>query len=86
MGPVEGNNELTQLAKSVNYLSQTQREVKQREQALSAEKEQFIRGLSHDIRTPLTSIMAYSELLAGEKAVAPEEQEKYLHLIHTKAG
>ena len=75
MVPVEGNNELTQLAKSVNYLSQTQREVKQREQALSAEKEQFIRGLSHDIRTPLTSIMAYSELLAGEKAVAPEEQD-----------
>lgn len=84
--PVEGNNELTQLAKSVNYLSQTQREVKQREQALSEEKEQFIRGLSHDIRTPLTSIMAYSELLAEQNDVAQEEQERYLNLIHTKAG
>ena len=36
MVPVEGNNELTQLAKAVNYLSKTQREVKQREQALPA--------------------------------------------------
>ena len=84
--PVEGNNELTQLAKAVNYLSKTQREVKQREQALSEEKEQFIRGLSHDIRTPLTSIMAYSELLAGQNDAAPEEQARYLNLIHTKAG
>ena len=86
MVPVEGNNELTQLAKAVNYLSKTQREVKQREQAISEEKEQFIRGLSHDIRTPLTSIMAYSELLAGQNDAAPEEQARYLNLIHTKAG
>ena len=86
MVPVEGNNELTQLAKAVNYLSKTQREVKQREQALSEEKEQFIRGLSHDIRTPLTSIMAYSELLARQNDAAPEEQARYLNLIHTKAG
>ena len=86
MVPVEGNNELTQLAKAVNYLSKTQREVKQREQAVSEEKEQFIRGLSHDIRTPLTSIMAYSELLAGQNDAAPEEQARYLNLIHTKAG
>ena len=86
MVPVEGNNELTQLAKAVNYLSKTQREVKQREQALSEEKEQFIRGLSHDIRTPLTSIMAYSELLARQNDAAPEEQAQYLNLIHTKAG
>ena len=86
MVPVEGNNELTQLAKAVNYLSKTQREVKQREQAISEEKEQFIRGLSHDIRTPLTSIMAYSELLAGQNDAAPEEQVRYLNLIHTKAG
>ena len=86
MVPVEGNNELTQLAKAVNYLSKTQREVKQREQAISEEKEQFIRGLSHDIRTPLTSIMAYSELLARQNDAAPEEQAQYLNLIHTKAG
>ena len=86
MVPVEGNNELTQLAKAVNYLSKTHREVRHREQAISEEKEQFIRGLSHDIRTPLTSIMAYSELLAGQNDAAPEEQARYLNLIHTKAG
>lgn len=84
--PLEGSNELTQLAEAVNYLSQTQREIKTKERALNEEKEQFLRALSHDIRTPLTSILAYSELLSEDHAVEPEEQARYLELIRHKAG
>ena len=84
--PLEGSNELTQLAEAVNYLSKTQREVKEKERALQEEKDQFIRALSHDIRTPLTSIMAYSELLTGANTVDPQEQTRYLELIQHKAG
>ena len=84
--PLEGSNELTQLAEAVNYLSRTQREVKEQERVLNEEKEQFIRALSHDIRTPLTSIMAYSELLTGANTVDPQEQTRYLELIQHKAG
>lgn len=84
--PLEGNNELTQLAEAVNYLTLTQREIKTKERALSEEKEQFLRALSHDIRTPLTSILAYSELLSEDHAVDPVEQARYLELIRHKAG
>lgn len=84
--PLEGRNELTQLAEAVNYLSQTQRQVRQRERLLSQEKEQFIRGLSHDIRTPLTSILSYTELLEGEHTLSQEEQAGYLGLIRRKAS
>ena len=84
--PLEGSNELTQLAEAVNYLSRTQREVKEQERVLNEEQEQFIRALSHDIRTPLTSIMAYSELLTGANTVDPQEQTRYLELIQHKAG
>lgn len=76
--PLEGNNELTQLADSVNYLSKTQKE-------LNDEKEAFIHTMSHDIRTPLTTIMAYSELMLGENTLTPEEQIQYLKLIQHKA-
>lgn len=61
--PLEGNNELTQLAETINYLSATEKQIREKERALQKEKEQLIRTLSHDIRTPLTSIMSYSELL-----------------------
>ena len=98
--PVEGNNELTQLARSINYLSESQKQIKEKEQRLKEEKEQFIRTMSHDIRTPLTSILAYSELvMSGQdsqvSALMPDAYSElsshdnkaleYMELIHKKA-
>lgn len=82
----EGNNELTRLAEAVNYLSDSQRQIRERERALSEEREQLIRTLSHDIRTPLTSILSYSEFLAGDTGCTPEQRQEYLTLIRRKAG
>lgn len=84
--PEEGNNELTELAKAVNYLAATQQQVREKERALGEEKEQLIRTLSHDIRTPLTSIMSYSELLCGQERCSPEALQAYGELIRKKAG
>lgn len=82
--PVEGNNELSQLAQAVNYLSRTQKEVRQKEQALAREKEQFIRTLSHDLRTPLTSVLSSSQLLM-QQDLPDEQRQKCLQLIRDKA-
>jgi len=82
---LEGRNELTQLADAINYMSASQKELREKEQALAREKEQFIRALSHDIRTPLTSILAYSEYLAGDSVISPEEQKTHLQMIRKKA-
>ena len=76
--PLEGNNELTQLAEAVNYLSKTQKK-------LNDEKETFIHTMSHDIRTPLTTIMSYTELMMGGNAFTSEERVQYLKLIRHKA-
>lgn len=79
---LEGNNELTALAQAINDMSEVRQLLRQREQTLSAEKEQLVRSLSHDIRTPLTSILAYSELLAQQ---AEGEQKAQLNMIRRKA-
>ena len=83
--PLEGRNELTHLAASINDLSETQQKLRQKEETLAREKDQFIRSLSHDIRTPLTSILAYSEYLEEENSVPQEEQKQYLQMIRKKA-
>lgn len=80
--PVEGNNELTQLAEAIHYLSETQQQVRLQEQALAEEKAQLIRSLSHDIRTPLTSILSFSELAAAQDAPISRE---YPLLVLNKA-
>ena len=83
--PLEGNNELTRLAETINYLSATQRQIREKEKALNEEKEQLIRTLSHDIRTPLTSILSYSEFLSSPQTCSPEALQEYLPLIQKKA-
>lgn len=47
-------------------------------------KVELISNVSHDLRTPLTSILGYSELLQKE-ALTSEGQEQ-LHRLHQKAG
>jgi len=79
-----GNNELTELAEAVNYLSETEQKLKEKEKRLNEEREELIRTLSHDIRTPLTSIMSYTELFAAREDLT-EEQREYLSLVSKKS-
>ena len=79
-----GNNELTELAEAVNYLSESEQKLKEKEKRLYEEREEMIRTLSHDIRTPLTSIMSYTELLCQKQALTVEEQKEYLLLVAKK--
>ena len=83
--PLKGNNELKFLAAAVNDMSRAQLALREQEQALAQEKEQLIRALSHDIRTPLTSILAYSDYLTTQEEITPAEQKNYLELIRKKA-
>ncbi len=81
---IDGNDELTELALAVNDISDRQRRVRAEERALMQEKEDFVRSLSHDIRTPLTSIMAYSEYMS-QNDVSDAERDEYLGLILKKS-
>ena len=84
--PVEGEDELTKLAESINYLAKSQRKLKEKELALKEEKETFIRALSHDIRTPLTSVLAITEYMAEKDVIDSEEIKDYLSLVKTKSA
>lgn len=83
--PLKGHNELKFLAEAVNDMSEAQLALREQEQALAQEKEQLIRALSHDIRTPLTSILAYSDYLTTREEITPAERKNYLGLIRKKA-
>lgn len=83
--PLEGNNEFTELAESINYLSKTERELQQKETQMREEKEALIRALSHDIRTPLTAILSYSEYLKGKNEIEKQEMNNYIDLMQQKA-
>lgn len=45
---------------------------------------QQISNISHDLRTPLTSILGYLQLLEGD-ALTPEERREYLRIVQGRA-
>lgn len=83
--PIEGNNELTALAEAINYLSETEQAVKEKERCLYEEREGLIRTLSHDIRTPLTSIISYTEFFSDKRSCTSEELSEYFSLVREKS-
>ena len=69
----EGNSEFGRLAHSFNQMSKELEERDRELLDLIDSKQTFIDNLSHEINTPLTSILGYAELL--EKANCTEEQK-----------
>lgn len=83
--PLEGNNELTELARCVNTLSKEEQTLREKERQMREERESLIRGLSHDIRTPLTTILSYSEYIKTKDTLDKEEMMAYITLMEQKA-
>ncbi len=82
--PVEGDNEFTELARNINFLFQTEQELIRKEATLSADREQFIRSIAHDIRTPLTSVLSYAELLSDQESRNEDSINTFLDLTIRK--
>jgi signal transduction histidine kinase len=48
---------------------------------LAGQKTDFVSNVSHELKTPLTSIRMFSELLAEGRVNEPEKQRSYLNII-----
>ena len=83
--PLREANELTELAEHINFLSETERRLRQQEMALQAERERMIRDLSHDIRTPLNGIRGVTAI-AEYYADDMEKQAECRHKVMQASG
>ena len=66
--------------------AKTERRLRQQEMALQAERERMIRDLSHDIRTPLTAILSYSDYMSRKDGYTDAELREYFSLVRKKAA
>ncbi|MGH8958653.1 MAG: sensor histidine kinase [Acidimicrobiia bacterium] len=56
------------------------------EQDLNRAKDEFIAGLSHEFRTPLTSIYGFSEVLLENGIIDPDSSLELIGLINTESA
>ena len=57
-----------------------------RQLTLARQKTDFVSNVSHELKTPLTSIRMFSELLAEGRVQEPTKQRRYLHIITAEAA
>ncbi|EHJ00957.1 integral membrane sensor signal transduction histidine kinase [Clostridium sp. DL-VIII] len=80
----KGNDELGFLAQSMNDMAEKLKENMEKERAQEKFKSELITNVSHDLRTPLTSLIAYLQLTGDEKT-SQGNKEKYTDISIEKA-
>ena len=80
-----GDDELSDLAESINNMATTMEAHIKAEEKLKTENADMVAALSHDIRTPLTSIISYIDFIKNGKCEDVSKQEKYIDIIQSKA-
>ena len=81
-----GRDELAELSENINVLGQTIDNYMMRELEFQNKKNEMIRSIAHDIRTPLTGVMGYLEVLKGRLSSDDETSHTYLQRAHYNAS
>ena len=76
---VRGNDELAELCININLMSKELKDKFEYERRLEREKSELITNVSHDLRTPLTPIIAYLDILKSEKFNTKEQANEYIN-------
>lgn len=83
--PENGSDELADLAKDMNQLAEAvQKRVGQLEQ-VAEDRRIFIANLAHEMKTPLTGILGYADLLYLSAGLSEEKRVEYASVISEEA-
>lgn len=82
---VQGKDELSLLARGLDNMRMALRESNEKEAELTAANRRMITEMSHDLRTPLTSLLIYTEILGKKAAKDPRQAMEYVSKIEKKA-
>ncbi|EET60810.1 histidine kinase A domain protein [Marvinbryantia formatexigens DSM 14469] len=82
---VKGKDELAVLAQSLNSMRESFKAQIEQDAYLTQASRKMITEMSHDLRTPLTSIMLYTEILLKNKCRDEEQKISYIQKINHKA-
>ena len=82
---IQGDDELALLATSLDGLRLTLRQQQAEEAQAAAKVKSLITEMSHDLRTPLTTLLLYTEILRHHKYETEAQEGEYLAKIDGKA-
>ncbi|MBY0013372.1 sensor histidine kinase [Paenibacillus typhae] len=82
---VHAEKEFEQMAETFNYMADMIERTTIAKQRAEDSKQRMIMDLSHDLKTPITSIQGYAQALYEGRVEDAERQRKYLLYIYNKS-
>ncbi len=83
--PERGHDELSELARNMNCMAEAVETNVRALEHVAEDRKQFIDNLSHEMKTPLTSILGFSDLLQIKKDITEENRIEYAGIIKAEA-
>lgn len=75
---VSGQDELSDLTRTFNWMAKNLEQIEQQKQLIEQSRQALIAGVSHDLRTPLTSIRAMIEAIADGVVTDDDTVKRYM--------
>ncbi|WP_102107149.1 ATP-binding protein [Oceaniglobus roseus] len=79
---MEYSNQLEAKSEELGRTARQLREANDKLTQLSIQKDAFLSQISHELRTPMTSIRAFSEILRDDPGMAAADRARYSGIIH----
>lgn len=81
----KGKDEISELAHNMNIMAASVERNVEALEAVAENRKQFIDNLSHEMKTPLTSILGFSDLLMIKKDLPEEKRMEYMGIVSEEA-
>lgn len=82
---VIGDDEFSGMAANLNHMAADIKQLMEKERESERTKNELITNVAHDLRTPLTSIIGYLELLTNNQQIPADMQHKYIEIAYGKS-
>lgn len=81
---VKGDNEFSEMAASINKMTEEIRNLMESERHAEKSKNEMITNIAHDLRTPLTSIIGYLDLI-NKRDLPEDTKAEYIKIVYEKS-
>ncbi|WP_010498770.1 ATP-binding protein [Paenibacillus elgii] len=78
--------ELAQIQETFNFMAEKLDQAEREKQTMEENRRRMLVGISHDLKTPVTTIQGYAQALQSGLVKTEEHQQKYLTYILNKAN
>ena len=83
---VEGDDEFSELCRDFEEMRKRLKESAEEKVLMDKENKELISNISHDLKTPITAVKGYVEVIMDGVADTPEKMDRYVKTIYNKTN